>query len=600
MTEPSSSAERFDDAADSSILLRLGLTPVDAAIIVVACLVVVAYLPPLFFEGWTLRMAIILAAGPIGLALLVRLARNGDRAAGLLGAALIWTVFVSLFSGAPRSALLGFAGRDLSALTVVGSAGFWALGRMSTERGRTVLIGAVVWATGLNALVGLMQVVMDVQRGPLALLYDRPTGVVANPVYFGALCAAGLCTAVAAWSASTWKWMLAPMIVLGVGTSLSGSRVAFLAAIVVIVAQVATHRSRERVVAAAISAASILSGVSTDRTVGAGRNAADRFAATSGSGSGRTTVWKYGLEAWTDRPIVGHGFGRFRPAVQGKFSPSFVRDFASDERLQPWFDPHNAVVAVLVAVGVVGAVLFGAWVIVWGWGMRGPLAWAVIALALHWMLQPMSLFTLPLAMLLFGAAARPAPPNEAASAVSVPVLSSNVRAGTLAVGALMGAYVLAADVMFERAADPVDARGMASVAPMFWDDPVVADVVAQAYALDASVDDVEAKRIEWRARAADAEPDRPYWWWRLAEEQVIVGRLAEADVSIARAFDLQPNNAGASRVEAFLALESGDEARLAASLVVACELGQLCDLDAAALIANADDANADDADADDG
>lgn len=570
-------------AVARSLLQRWALTSWDAGALTLACLLIVAFAPPLFLAGWTPRMAMLIGVMPVGLALLTRLCLVGDLAARLLGAALCWTVLSAVLSPAPHSALIGFAGRDLSALTVIGAGGFWALGRMMSESGRTVLPELVVWATAACALVGVLQVIADVQRGSLALAFGRPTGFVTNPVYFGALCSAGLVAAVASWSSPTWRRLAAPLVVLGAATSLSGSRVALMAALLTLLALSTVTRTRTTLVASGVAVASLAGGILLDRWVGAGRNAASRLVEGSGAGSGdgRFTVWRYGLEAWTERPILGHGFGRFRPAVQGKFTPDFIRRHAADEVVQPWFDAHNVGIGVLVAVGVVGLALFGAWAVVWARRVSGAPAWILVPVLLHWLLQPVSLFTLPFAMLVLGCAGRP---NERAP--SNAELSRRVAGAAAVVGLVAGGSLLAVDLAFERAASAADAEQLDSIADALWDDPIIADVVAQAYALGDGTANTESKVIEWRRRAAVAEPDRPYWWSRLADALRRADRPAEAEQALDRAFALQPFNQRSQLVEILLALEEEDEPRLAEALDLACELGQSdCDLDAATLIA---------------
>ena len=181
-------------------------------------------------------------------------------------------------------------------------------------------------------------------------------------------------------------------------------------AVVVLVGFAVTSRSRASTLASAIGAASVLAGVVVDRWFGAGRNAAERLIEAGSGTDGRSEVWRYGLEAWTDRPFLGYGFGRFRPAVQGRFTPTFVRDFAPDDTTQAWFDAHNVGIGLLLAVGVIGVVLFVAWVLL-ALGMQHAwVAWILVPVVVHWGLQPVSLSTLPLAMLLFGLARGKPPP----------------------------------------------------------------------------------------------------------------------------------------------------------------------------------------------
>lgn len=586
-TEPA--APSTDEAGDAdptgvepdppgSLVERLGLTDQDAALLVVAGLLVVAFAPVLFFESWTPRMAILLAVAPAGLALLVRSARVGDLPARLLVAALAWAVVSAVASGGARSALFGYIGRDLSVLTVTLAAGCWALGRTMSDRGRRALVDVFVVAAAASAVVAVAQVVADVRTGPLALASGRPTGFATNPVYLGAVSAAAVGAAVARWSDRSWRWVVAPLAVSAAAVSLSGSRIALLAALLAVGAHAVVHRTRASWTAGLVAVGSLAAGVGLDRVAGAGRNAASRFTEDASSG-GRTAVWRYGLEAFTDRPLIGYGFGRFRPAVQGRFSAAFVRDHAPDEVTQAWFDPHNALIAILVAVGIVGFGLFAAWFATWAPRVRGPLVWALIPIGFHWMLQPISLFTLPLAMLMFGAAARP----------DAPALAPRLGRRAGAIGALVGLVpalaLVAIDLAFDDAADDLDAARLASIADLTWRDPIMDDVVAQAYAADP--DPASARQVvEWRANAAAAEPDRPYWWSTLAERQIATGDLDGARRSIARARELQPNNLRTTLAEVRLAIETKDEARLDELIELVCVYDEsVCDLDPAEVIA---------------
>ncbi len=493
-----------------STLAQLGLSGWDAAALGAAGLAIMLFAPPLFLESWTPRMALVLAFGPVGLVALARFARSGDRSSQLLVGALIWTVFISVVGPASRSSLFGFAGRDLSALTVATSAGFWMLGRLMSDRGRQLLCDVIVWAAALSGAIGIAQVLAEVDSGSLALASGRPTGLASNPVYFGAVSAAGLTVCIASWTATTWKRYVAPLVVLGAATSLSGSRVALLAAVLAIVAHTIARRDRVASVAGGVGIMSLAAGVALDRVAGAGRNAADRLA--ESSGGGRSTVWRYGLDAFTERPVLGYGFGRFRSAVQDKFSVDFVRDYSIDEVTQAWFDPHNVGIGVLVAVGIVGTALFLAWTLSWIPALRGPLAWALLPLALHWLLQPVSLFTLPLAMLLFGAA------GTMRSVENPPGRRATMAAATFGV-ALAGTLVVG-DFVFQRAADELDADTMAAVASAAGDDPILGDVVARAYELEAPSPEGSSDALDWRRRVAESEPDRPFWWSQLAREAV--------------------------------------------------------------------------------
>lgn len=562
----------------------LGLSSVvDAVSVVLALLLIVAFAPPLVFDGWTPRFALVVATVPVGIPVLVVLLRRRDGASLCLAAALLWTILAALVSGAPRSALFGFAGRDLSALTVLGAACVWACARQTSDRARALVADVVTWAAAAAALVALLQVLFDVRTGPLTLAAGRPSSFLSNPVYFGAVMSTGLLV-VAARLARAWTSSLAPAaLLLGIGVSLSGSRVALAAALVAGVALVVVHRSRPALVSLGVVVGSLVVGVGIDRWFGAGRNAADRLA--ESTGGGRTTVWRYGWGAFLDRPVRGYGFGRFRPAVQARFDLDFVAEFAVDESSQPWFDPHNVIVGLLVAVGVVGTALFVIWGLRCAVSAQGPLAWGIVPILFHWLLQPVSLYTLPLAALLLGAAMPAvvgAAPNSqvsdeedeelpARSGIVLP--SSAWLVGGVVGGLLVGTSFVVADYWLRRTADAGDAEAAAQIARLTADDPVVSNVVSQVYGLDVTADGHLDGVLRWRTASVETEPDRPFWWTQLALAQIETADYIGARRSLDEALRLQPNNPTTTRTMAILAIRSGDRELLADSL------DRLCDFD---------------------
>ena len=155
-------------------------------------------------------------------------------------------------------------------------------------------------------------------------------------------------------------------------------------------------------------------------------------------------MWRYGFKAFLDRPLVGHGLGRFRPAVQQYFDPAFVHDNVQDDLLQGWFDSHNIVVQIVVGLGIVGLLLSVAFVVTAGRRARGPLAFATIAIVASWFLQPAGLPTFALAALLFGASQ----PSLGAAAEAAAGLVTRPRVGLAAAGlasVLLSAWLIVAD-----------------------------------------------------------------------------------------------------------------------------------------------------------
>lgn len=544
-------------SSDSSFLRAQGLSGVDALGLATAALLVLAFFPPLMFDNWTSRLAVMAVGGVVGSLFVVRGALAWVPSALAALAFLAVGLVASLLGGAARSSVVGDAGRETSWAIVALSFGLWGLGRGMGARAREVLPAVALVALAVHAAVGIAQVVVGVDSGPLALYFRRPTGFVANPVYFGALCAGGAVVGVAL-RATGWRTAV-PMVVCGHAAALSGSRVAVGSVVVVTLAIVAVRRTRPDVVAGALAFTALLSGVLLARWRTPSADLASRISA--GDGGGRTQIWIYGVQAWTDRPLLGFGLGRFRPATQGKFTAEFVARFAADERTQAWFDPHNIGVNLLVSTGVIGTLVLLAWFVYAVRGISGPLPWAVLAIAITWTLQPVGIATLPLVMLLFGAshsgAASPAPRRLHLGAAAT-------------VGAALSIWLVTADVILARAASEFDMALAATAGRLYPHDPVVADLVAQIGAFDATatVDEVE----RWRLLPTRWDPDRPLWWVRLAEFQIRGGDFSAAQRSIERALDEQPYNAGAVRAGLRLAVAQQDQLQLVTWLERACEL----------------------------
>jgi O-antigen ligase len=548
-------------------LATVQLSPVDATVIVLAVLLVVCFLPALLFDSWTLRLALMLPLGVLGVAHLVRSAAARHLPSILLFAFVAWSFFSALLSGAVRSGLIGEAGRELSWITVTLAAGLWATGRTASERCRDALAPVLLAAIAVNALVGTLQVLLQVEVGSLALYFGRPVGFSVNPVYFGAISAAGASLGVALAGRSWWR--IAATLLAAHGVALSGSRVAVGATLISCVALVLLRRERRVALLSIGTVAAMVLGAyvavwSTPGSTGQGSRLA------SVDDDGRTQVWRYALDAFTERPVQGYGIGRFRPAVQGKFSIEFASGAASDIRLQPWFDPHNLLINVLVATGVVGTLLAAGWLVMAGRSARGAVVWAIVPIAITWSLQPAGLVTLPLVMLLLGAA-------SATPDTRQPMMRRRAATIWLGVGALASAWLVVADVRLGAAVEAVDASAAISAARMYPHDPVVADLVAQVAEADLTVSVETSER--WRRRPTEYEPDRPLWWLRLARYQILYEDLPAARESLARADELQPNSVASVRVAMELSIEDDDRAGFEALVDRACTMRMPeCDL----------------------
>lgn len=513
----------------------------------------------------------------------------------LLVLAVAWSVVSAIVSDAWRVSLLGTVGRDVTALMFLACAGLWGLGRLTRSGTRDLLAVVAPVALATSALVGVAQVAFDVRSGSLALAAGRPTGLTSNPVYFGALCAGGLVGALAHSRARRSPVLLVSAALLGIAVSLSGSRVALGAALLGLLTLVARRRDRAAAEVAGFGGVALGAGIVLDRAIGQGRNGLDRVS--SGGGGGRLDVWRYSIHSWWERPIVGFGPGQFRAAVQHRFDAEFVRANATDDLTQAWFDAHNVVINVLVAVGVVGTVLIAAWVVTAARRSRGPLLWTIAPIATTWLLQPVSIYTLPLCCVLFGAAYVECPAHEVLTVGpdnnTTPRIRAWPSAVAITIGCLLGMWLVVADFRLSRSADHGDPAAAASAASMYLGDPVVDDLVAQIIARSSSSRAVRIDVLEWRRHAADHEPNRPYWWSSIAAWQIGLDDFDGAADSLEVAFELQPNNVRTEEIAAQLAYEVRDEAALAQSLDRLCTLGnpEACDTDAGEVLSEAEAAD---------
>jgi hypothetical protein len=319
-----------------------------------------------------------------------------------------------------------------------------------------------------------------------------------------------------------------------------------------------------------------------------GQGATARVA--SGESSGRLDVWRYGWSAFSERPAFGWGLGRFRAAIQEHLSADFVREHAPNDRVPIIFDAHNIVVELAVALGVVGLLLAG--VFAWYAGRRasGALAAFVVVIAVTWFLQPAALSTLPVAMIALGASRREITGVENGEVTSspavvstdspTPVPSSRISAIALALGVVVALWLAVADIRLNAAFDARDARRIDSAAAWFPADPVISDIVAQAWFVEEEFDQtLRPNVLEWSNRTTDVEPDRAYWWARLATRQLTFGDLDGAKVSLDEALERQPWHSLSWALMEFYATRADDPALQAEAHSRLCELGAETDCD---------------------
>ncbi len=285
----------LDVTVDNSVTGRLGLTNNDALVAALGALLVVAFGPYFHFVFWTPRAVLLLGALPFGLYELARLVRRRDRPAIAGTVLLAWALFVGLLSDAPYASILIAIGRWDSVLWWSSALGLWALGRRLSPRGRVALGIAFLGACAASGVIGVLQALFDIRYEPLAAAGRRASGFGVNPVYFGATMAGATAYCIRTYvsrSRRPQSWPLAGVALGVLLVTLSGSRVALAACVLLVLAGIASRRSIRSLYLIPAAACGALAATLMQRGGGsADSSAADRL--TSGGiwparGSGRT------------------------------------------------------------------------------------------------------------------------------------------------------------------------------------------------------------------------------------------------------------------------------------------------------------------------
>ena len=553
---------------------RWGVTPQDL-LVFTAGVVFASGTGPFVFGGWTPRMAALLVGLPLGVVLLVRLAWSRDKAAITAMAFLVWALIGGLASGAPWRSILGQVdGNTQSVVLFCGVFGFWALSRTMSDRGKALVGPVLVAGLGVSALVGILQIVFGIHGGLLAASGGRALGLEGNAAYFSmTLCGA------AAWCASTSesgpadrlrRFSLVGVAFFAMAIGLSGTRGSIVALGVICVAvcvRAKNIRSLRVPLAVVVGLGASFVAQRATRLV---TNTADRFASGGGS-SERIALWKATVSGLAERPFLGWGAGRARPAIEHHLTAGFVRLYQRDDISEVWTDVHNVVLQMLVTVGIIGVALLTLFVVVAFRKSDFGLALAAAAISVNWLLQPSTLSSLAIAAIFLGAsAARIAKPV----AIGLPpgrwvriVTGASVTVGLAAAMALV-----VADVHLRHAVQSGDQGAVRSAAGWFGDDPFVLDLfVMDSYR--SSIASGRAERTKVALREIAAEPDVPHWWNELAMTQWDSGDLAGMRTSIDKALSLQPNHVRSWVQMTAYARRVGNKELEAVARTHACDLG---------------------------
>ncbi|MEZ5177162.1 MAG: O-antigen ligase family protein [Acidimicrobiales bacterium] len=304
---------------------------------------------------------------------------------------------------------------------------------------------------------------------------------------------------------------------------------------------------------------------------------------TSAGYQNRLIMWRTGLEAVADKPVLGWGPGRFREATTPRNTAAFVRAEGPDK---VYYDAHNVFVEHLVTSGVVGLVLLLGFTWAAARRARGPLAWFAAGVAVTWMLNPISACTGPLALLALGAACEVAPDTLR------PAAPARARAGARAVGAVLavlgllaGGTLLWADTLLDRGVASGDLADVQQAERLLPPDATVTGIVTEALALRAEDHRSPANDravVESARRAVELDPTRLVWRIKLGFVEMLYGtgtqeeRLDRAEASFEKGLELSRYSVAAMTALRAVADQRHDDEAVAYWTKRLCEVN-VCD-----------------------
>lgn len=372
----------------------------DLVLAATALLLLIANGPQLNRGSPVLLTGVVWPLGAVGFTSLGLLAWRGDRASRWAAGYLGWALVATAFSAQPRLSFDAGYGADRGWVFLAAYLGCWAVGRRRGAQSVRLVTGAILVGLALNVVLALLQAVTD-GSGLLQLPDGRAMGFTMSSVYLGGLMSGALAFTCALSGRSPQRWWawLPAVAIASTAANMAGSRVGVLGgAALGLLAVRRTGLVRVVAVAAAIGlglllASPILSNSGTSRLTSS---------ESTGSGIGsRSHMWRAGLTAASERPVVGWGPNRFCPATNWAADADFIRTEGAEKL---FFDAHNIFIEHLVTTGIPGLVLLTGFGVVAARRARGPLAWYAAGVAITWLLEPAAIATVPTALLALGLA----------------------------------------------------------------------------------------------------------------------------------------------------------------------------------------------------
>lgn len=430
---------------------------------------------------WAPKMAVVAVLGGAGFWLLVRKAHPSRRAATFAARAFLGVATVSmLVSEVPRLALVGMYNLGTGLIFVFALAGAWAVGSQLASADRALLRKSIIAGALVNVVVACAQMAFDLREFGYARVQGRAGALLGNPIFLTPLLVVALALLLPNLKARPARWWPAAAV-LGLGLALSGGRAGLaLGLALILVAAIQFGRIPALLVATALLAGAVI-GPIVDRPPAA--SPASQSSSTEDEAPGeassagfdpspdnrplapRLATWGSAWPALLERPLLGHGPGRFhagtvrhRPLVVARDTPDAY--FA---------DAHNIVIEYAVTTGVLGILGLLGWLALSLRLARGPFALVAGLLLLHHLVQPQNVALTPLTFLAIGAAVAEGRGSAAIAPPTRGVLAGIVAGGAIALCFaavfLVGEFWLRQGVLDFRRADAARADRLIGVWP---------------------------------------------------------------------------------------------------------------------------------------
>lgn len=516
-----------------------------------AFLLPIAYSNGLGSPFFSLRAGLLLVVLGLGLpSLLAMLLDPAHRRLALPPFALIMIAALSTaLSGDAVVSVIGPYGAGTGLLFVLSLVALWALGYTSGAQARDAVVTGILAAAGVNSVVALLQPLVDLDALGLALEQSRSHGLTGNPVHLGVFLTGALPLAVDRFLTDR-RWAPA-VLLLGAGLQTSGSRFAFLLVLAGCLGLITVRRDRPAVLAVFLITVGLLMGEGALAS-GGGASTAQRLddgGLAETSTMQRIYSWTEAGGALADRPLLGHGPGRYLQATSPHRDLRMAR-IAPDSYFR---DAHNIVVHFLVTTGVAGAIGLLVWLFTTLRAARGVLLWFVLgAIAMH-LVQPMFPATTPLVFLALGVASAPQ------TSVRLGTALRGVRLATAGCGLVAGSMLVVGDLRLRQAYDAYSADDMLAATRLLppWPDP--ASLLAGIYVFEGTTagrNDLTLAAT-WQEKAARRDEGDPRGWNQLGLIELKRGRHDAAGGAFGRALRANPYSRRALRGQLDTALAAG-------------------------------------------